>query len=558
MDDLEQDLHRMNMGQQRRQDPLFGDANEHPAEARFAPGPGARSPPVYHAGRQQTAIHPMLEQYSLTKGVRNTFTVAIRTKDPVDEVDLRAKLDKLRSKGITGEQQLNLKFMEGSKRNQVLELIDDRNHMDPDPRFEWLIGCIDMTREPRNNDAWKLIRVVLQRKPATMPRVVRHPQQPFHMRNEVRVSSKSRGIGGRQNSTGGREKVYHDQTREDYNARAIHETRLRQQQLEQQLREALHQQQLRDHEFREQQAAAMRQAAGAGAAKADAKRPSFDHGHAGGNAGGKKNAKGQKSKGGKQTPIIHVSDSDSGSDSGSDSDSASLSSGGFDRDSDLSNDDTNDTVYSDSTRHSREKAKKSPKGSPRRNRSASPQSRGGSSHRGDRRGSTYVQEHKRPVRDNLPPRKPRRASIYSNSDFVEIKPGQSSKRNRQDSLHSGSSYNSWHPSNGPTFGGPRYQRNHSFGLNTGTGNSGFEQKERIAGYQRHNSENDRDREHEEFLKKKEREAHEESIRIKLRKNDLEKEELREREMERERVQKEREWERRFSRRDSPPRGRWGF
>ena len=553
MADLAEDLHRMNMGQQRRQgDPLFGDANEHRGEARFAAGPAGRNPPVYHAGRPQNMVGPILEQYTLTKGAPNTFTVAVRRKDPVDEVDLRAKMNKLRTKNKTGEQQLNDKVMEGSKRNQILELIEDRNQMDPDPRFEWLIGCIEMAREPRNKDAWKSMRVVLQRKPATMQRAVRHPNQQFHWREVVEVSSDRRGIGGRHNSIRGGENTYQERMRQDQNARAIQETLIRQQQLEQQFRE----QQVREHHFREQQAAALRQAA-AGAVKSEARRNSFDHGHAGGKAGMKHNTKasGPKFKGGKHSPVIHLSDSDSGSESDSSSRSSRKFSASSGSESDFSNGDTNDTIYSSSTHNSRGKAKKSsPKGKPRRSRSVSPSSRGGSSNRGDRKGSTYIREHKRPDRDNSPLRKPKRGSIYSDSDYVEIRPGPGPRKSRHDSLHSGSSYKSWHASNGPTYGGPRHERNHSFGLNKGPGNLGFEQKERIADYHRHpDLENDRDREHEQFLKRKEREVIAEKIKIEQRANELRKEELREQE----RLSKEREWERGL-RRDSPPRGRYGF
>ena len=541
-----------------------------------------------------------MEQYTLTKGKPNTFKVADRRKDPVDEADLRAKLHRIREKGILGEQQLNHKKMEGSKRLQVVKLIEDRNQMDLDPRFEWVVGSVDVLYEPKNPEACRSVRVILQRKPATIQRVVRNPNQPFQMRTRVDLTHNDGAFHGRQNNIHGRGTAYHDQLGPEVHARAMQEEQLIR---EQRMREHIfqeNQRREREQQMREQHAAAMRQGA-----RPDAAHPTANHGNGDGNTQEKAKPKvsSQSPHGRKGSPVIQIVDESDNSASDSDSGDSSRMSKVFDSEAESSSSDTAETLYSDSTRNSRGKAKKSsPKGTSRRNRSESPQSRRSSKSRRERRGSKYILEHKRPVRDNSPQRKTKREPIYTQNDFVEIRPGPGPQRSRRDSEHGGSSYNHWRPSSGSAYsGGGRHERNHSFGLNKGLGNLGFEQKERISDHSgsRHDRlhsfglnkedgnlgfeqkeritdysgpdysrpdygrrdygrpivEYDREREHDEFLKKKKREVEEESLRVKQRENDLKMKELREKE----RQMREKEWDRSFSRRESPqPRSRWDF
>lgn len=207
--DLADQFDRINIhGQQQ----AYVANNGVPREAQMRPHPTLAAP-VGHlplrTPHEQAVNETKFEQYTFTRfPLRDSAPVwkhVRRLQDHVSQADMKKQSTKRR---VPAEKALNSAEMKGNKRAQVLELIKDRNSEDTDARFEWVVKDIKLETERRGvfsaPTGYRSMRVIMKRqrcKPTTLPRQVRHPDQPYHWRDVVSVDSAAfpqAGIAGPQ------------------------------------------------------------------------------------------------------------------------------------------------------------------------------------------------------------------------------------------------------------------------------------------------------------------------------------------------------------------------
>lgn len=86
-----------------------------------------------------------------------------RVRIPVAEDDLRTRVEKQYSKGVTGEMKLRESNMNGYKREQVISLVNEKCMTETDPGSKWVVACITLDLDPWNKKISHAMHVILKR-----------------------------------------------------------------------------------------------------------------------------------------------------------------------------------------------------------------------------------------------------------------------------------------------------------------------------------------------------------------------------------------------------------
>lgn len=96
-------------------------------------------------------------------GEGGTWAYAERSIDPASEDDLKKAVKKREQKGgKTAYEQLTDKDMEGNKRKQVDQLIEDRARLEHDPMIAWTVASIKLIKARPESNLTKSMHVILK------------------------------------------------------------------------------------------------------------------------------------------------------------------------------------------------------------------------------------------------------------------------------------------------------------------------------------------------------------------------------------------------------------
>ncbi|KAG8530373.1 uncharacterized protein KY384_004875 [Bacidia gigantensis] len=165
-------------------------------EAHYAGVQNARPPPMYHNQSALRNVEPTFEQYTITKertmSNQSRWRFARRVQDRISPSELEKRVDKAYKKGLTGDKCLKLPDLAGNRRLQVITLLKDRNMLDLDRNFVWVVKNVKLEKQEigKNTDTIAALRVILKRqrqKESNPVRAVRSPNQHFPWREIVEL-----------------------------------------------------------------------------------------------------------------------------------------------------------------------------------------------------------------------------------------------------------------------------------------------------------------------------------------------------------------------------------
>ena len=153
--------------------------------------PGGQRPPTNQHNVQTARRESRLEHWTFTKyvgtGVEPAWRVSERHQDHIAQSELKERVEKHRKRHGSAKEQLNASDMAGNKQKQVTRLEKDRNILDVDARYEWIIKYIKLEKEKGKTTPTKAMRVIIERKSTKSLRQVRRADSPFPWKSVVNV-----------------------------------------------------------------------------------------------------------------------------------------------------------------------------------------------------------------------------------------------------------------------------------------------------------------------------------------------------------------------------------